>query len=292
MKAINLTFVLMPRISNCNLSSQSTRNKCGRDTTNSKERRIQVRHITICKSKSYKVFSHTRNYHARRNYVVISTTKTLNLLYADAFLPLLKFCITSTPQEAGCTLTCSAGVKWYKSIMVKCKFKKKKHTFILYFINCISTAIVSRAAMKGMSDTIQALIPLIQQEQKETSSTLTPSSSPRPSEKSSVARDNIVEPATASASSQQVTTRKPSLRQLVLTGAGWIVSLCVVLFLLWMRQGSRKDYEAGISSSCDHHKQQQQPVVMWRAVFLRDLVPHLLGQNISTVDLDLHINPM
>ncbi|KAG2233388.1 hypothetical protein INT48_000391 [Thamnidium elegans] len=76
-------------------------------------------------------------------YVMLVTTRTPNLPYADAFIPRIKYCITyETPTS--CRLACSIGVKWIKSIFVK--------------------GIVNKAATKGMIETIEALIPVIQDE--------------------------------------------------------------------------------------------------------------------------------
>jgi hypothetical protein len=62
------------------------------------------------------------------------------LPYADAFVPNLKFCITWV-SKGKCKLSCHIGVKWLKSIMVK--------------------SMVNKAALKGMSDTIAALLPIV-----------------------------------------------------------------------------------------------------------------------------------
>ncbi|CAO3594773.1 unnamed protein product [Absidia cylindrospora] len=75
-------------------------------------------------------------------YVIMITTKTPTLPYADAFIPMIKLCITYTSPTT-CRLVCNIGVKWLKSIMVK--------------------GMVNRAAFKGMSDTVSALTPIIEQ---------------------------------------------------------------------------------------------------------------------------------
>lgn len=77
------------------------------------------------------------------SYVVMVTTKTPNLPYADAFLPCIKYCITFVTPKS-CRLVCSMGVTWLKSIFVK--------------------GMVNRAATKGMQETIQELVPLLKQE--------------------------------------------------------------------------------------------------------------------------------
>ncbi|ORY94894.1 hypothetical protein BCR43DRAFT_526032 [Syncephalastrum racemosum] len=68
-----------------------------------------------------------------RCYVVICRTKTPDLAYADAFIPLVKYCITALSAEK-CLVTCSIGIKWLRSIMVK--------------------SMVRSAAFKGMNDTV------------------------------------------------------------------------------------------------------------------------------------------
>ncbi|ORZ16542.1 hypothetical protein BCR42DRAFT_37851 [Absidia repens] len=79
-------------------------------------------------------------------YVILVTTKAPTLPYADAFIPMIKLCITYNSPTT-CRLVCSIGVKWLKSIMVKGKLK----------------SMVNRAAIKGMSETIAALTPIVEQ---------------------------------------------------------------------------------------------------------------------------------
>ncbi|CEG62748.1 hypothetical protein RMATCC62417_00026 [Rhizopus microsporus] len=78
-------------------------------------------------------------------YVVMTTTKTPQLPYADAFVPYLKYCITWISQDR-CKLACHTGVKFLKNILVK--------------------GIVSKAAMKGMSENLEIFVPIIQSEAK------------------------------------------------------------------------------------------------------------------------------
>ncbi|KAG1381717.1 hypothetical protein G6F61_002916 [Rhizopus arrhizus] len=76
-------------------------------------------------------------------YVVMTTTKTPQLPYADAFVPYLKYCITWVSQDR-CRLACHTGVKFLKNILVK--------------------GIVNKAAMKGMSENLEVFVPIIQNE--------------------------------------------------------------------------------------------------------------------------------
>jgi hypothetical protein len=63
--------------------------------------------------------------------------------YADAFIPCIKYCITYESTNSS-RLVCSLGVKWLRSIMVK--------------------NMVNRAAVKGMTETITGLMPIVQSE--------------------------------------------------------------------------------------------------------------------------------
>lgn len=78
-----------------------------------------------------------------RCYVVMTTTKTPQLPYADAFVPYLKYCITWVSQDR-CKLACHTGVKFLKNILVK--------------------GIVNKAAMKGMAENLEIFVPIIQNE--------------------------------------------------------------------------------------------------------------------------------
>lgn len=165
------------------------------------------------------------------------------------------------------------------------------HYLFIYVV--FSLALVSRAAMKGMSETVQSLIPLIQQQQEEqdtggTAAAFSPTTR-RAGKSAKFARDHhSLESATTGQRS------KPTLQHLLLTGVGRMFAVGVVLFLLWLRHGGSKTAEetAGIPSPCDQDAAAKQPMV-WRAVFLRDLEPQLLGQNMTTINLDPHhVNPM
>lgn len=74
-------------------------------------------------------------------YTVQISTKTAALPYADAFIPSVRYCITWIDQSS-CQLTCYLGVRWVKSVLVR--------------------AIVTRAALKGMSDSVGVFVPILQ----------------------------------------------------------------------------------------------------------------------------------
>ena len=73
-------------------------------------------------------------------YTVQISTKTAALPYADAFIPSVRYCITRIDQSK-CQLTCYLGVKWVKSVLVR--------------------AIVTRAALKGMADSVGVFVPIL-----------------------------------------------------------------------------------------------------------------------------------
>ncbi|GES81932.1 transcription factor SipA3, putative [Rhizophagus clarus] len=73
-------------------------------------------------------------------YSVLSQTKALDIPYNDSFIPMIKFCITYI-SKTSCKLTCYIGIKWLKSPMVK--------------------AIIRKATMTGLSDTVADIMTLI-----------------------------------------------------------------------------------------------------------------------------------
>ncbi|RCI05514.1 SNF1-interacting protein [Rhizopus stolonifer] len=75
-------------------------------------------------------------------YTVQISTKTAALPYADAFIPSVRYCITWV-NKSECQLTCYLGVHWVKSVLVR--------------------AIVTRAALKGMSDSVQVFMPILEE---------------------------------------------------------------------------------------------------------------------------------
>ncbi|KAI9494450.1 hypothetical protein BDB00DRAFT_818072 [Zychaea mexicana] len=75
-------------------------------------------------------------------YVVQISTKTAQLPYADAFIPSVKYCI-SWVSKTQCKLTCSMGVKFVKSVLVK--------------------GMISKAALKGMGESIVSFVPILEE---------------------------------------------------------------------------------------------------------------------------------
>lgn len=73
----------------------------------------------------------------------MTSTKTAQLPYADAFVPYVKYCITWISKDRS-KLSCFTGVKFLKNILVK--------------------GIVSKAAMKGMQENITIFMPIVKNE--------------------------------------------------------------------------------------------------------------------------------
>ena len=73
----------------------------------------------------------------------MTSTKTAQLPYADAFVPYVKYCITWVSKDRS-KLSCYTGVKFLKNILVK--------------------GIVSKAAMKGMQDNLTIFMPIVKNE--------------------------------------------------------------------------------------------------------------------------------
>ncbi|KAI7900458.1 uncharacterized protein BX663DRAFT_517696 [Cokeromyces recurvatus] len=76
-------------------------------------------------------------------YVVLTSTKSAQLPYADAFVPYVKYCITWVSDDRS-KLSCYTGVKFIKNVLVK--------------------GIISKAAMKGMNETMSIFMPIIKNE--------------------------------------------------------------------------------------------------------------------------------
>lgn len=73
-------------------------------------------------------------------YTVQISTKTAALPYAEAFIPSVRYCITWV-SKSECQLTCYLGVRWVKNPLVK--------------------SIVTRSALKGMSDSVGVFGPIL-----------------------------------------------------------------------------------------------------------------------------------
>ncbi|KAG9285079.1 hypothetical protein G9A89_009890 [Geosiphon pyriformis] len=73
-------------------------------------------------------------------YVVLIQTKALQLPYNDAFLPLVKYCITFVSTTT-CKMTINIGVRWFKSPMVK--------------------AIIRKHAMAGLAETVVDVVTIL-----------------------------------------------------------------------------------------------------------------------------------
>ncbi|KAI9265211.1 hypothetical protein BDA99DRAFT_604465 [Phascolomyces articulosus] len=180
-------------------------------------------------------------------YVIESSTKTPSLPYADAFVPCIRYCITYVSQNC-CQLTCSLGVKWLKSIMVK--------------------TMVSRAATKGMTDTIRALVPLIEHDVL----LLDPGNVP------TIVNQQLLKPPPPSPHTDTLSPDKYR-KQILIPSAGRLFIICVILLFCYAlikqfhpRSSSRQ------SGTENHSKDTTNTQMIWRAVFLRDLENGLIDR--------------
>lgn len=200
-------------------------------------------------------------YSINRCYVVMTTTKTPQLPYADAFVPYLKYCITWVSPDR-CKLACHTGVKFIKNILVK--------------------GIVSKAAMSGMSENLKVFVPIIQNEVNKQSGSKVKGKAAQ--EEAPLNVDSVKEPVSAAVEkeadwySQYVDPVIQTVRDLV---EGLPLSLKAsfgVLVILWFlyswlfRAGSR-------TVTVDQAKPSQ---VVFRAVYLKDIDEGLLNRDIKS----------
>lgn len=208
-----------------------------------------------------------------RCYVVLTSTKTAQLPYADAFVPYVKYCITWVSKDR-CKLSCYTGVKFLKNILVK--------------------GIVSKAAMKGMSENIAIFMPVVKNETiKQTSHrTRSDSDTKDKSEHVSLKRMGTIKRPPSKNLSEAGTTEKATsswyshiepvvdIVKDLAEAIPFAVQVVVLVFLLfcflysWLRAGSRRDI-----ALVNTQKQQ----VVSRAVYLRDIEEGLLNVDLQPV---------
>jgi hypothetical protein len=207
-----------------------------------------------------------------RRYIILTSTKTAQLPYADAFVPSVKYCITWVSKDR-CKLSCYTGVKFLKNVLVK--------------------GMVSKAAMKGMSENLAIFMPIVKNE----ANRVTRRKGSGSKEKADVSlkrmgtikrpsKGNLDEDGkhgqaaiTKAASSgwygqvEQVTEIVQDLLEalpfMVKVGAAAVLMLW--LMVSWLRAGSRRSY-----SVVNSKNEVQYPPVASRAVYLRDINEGLL----------------
>lgn len=201
--------------------------------------------------------------------MILTSTKTAQLPYADAFVPYVKYCITWVNKDH-CKLSCYTGVKFLKNILVK--------------------GIVSKAAMKGMSENIAIFMPIVKNETTKQTSQRKRSDShkekmdqvslkrmgtiKRPSSKN-FSVDTVSEKAATSSWYDHVEPVVDIVKDLAeaIPFAVKVGALVFVLFWFlysWLRAGPRRDIAL---------VQQQQ--VASRAVYLRDIDEGLLNVDLQ-----------
>ncbi|KAI8367897.1 hypothetical protein EDC96DRAFT_506449 [Choanephora cucurbitarum] len=172
------------------------------------------------------------------SYVVMVSTKTPQLPYADAFVPCIKYCITYvSPTQS--RLVCSMGVQWLKTIFVK--------------------GMVNRAAMKGMQETVQGLVSLLQQELASKSS-----KEPAKDEKQIPSKQPTKRQPHDDSQQQKKERKEKNIKWPSL----WTWILCVLCMLSTIHQlYLQHKYQALV---------QENQTVSWRGVYLRDIEEHLI----------------
>lgn len=195
----------------------------------------------------------------------MTSTKAAQLPYADAFVPYVKYCITWVSKDR-CKLTCYAGVKFLKNILVK--------------------GIVSKAAMKGISDNMTIFMPIVKNEANKVTHRKRSGSKEkmdqvtlkrmgtirRPSSKN--LDEENKETAASGGWYEQAESIIETVRDIVeaipfIAKAGIAVVLVLWLLYSWFRAGPR---HASNKQTIDI----QHPVVASRAVYLRDIDEGLL----------------
>ncbi|CEP12823.1 hypothetical protein [Parasitella parasitica] len=208
-------------------------------------------------------------------YVVLTSTKTAQLPYADAFVPYVKYCITWVSPDR-CKLSCYTGVKFLKNILVK--------------------GMVNKAAMKGMSENIAVFMPIVQQEASRETHRKRSGSKEKADQVSLKRIGTIRRPSTKD--SAQVTDEKEkeetsgwygqvesivTMIQDVAEVVPFVVKVGIAVVVLlwfmysWLRAGSREQWDV-INVPAQGQKNTQ---VSSRAVYLRDIDEGLLNVEIQ-----------
>ncbi|OAD03037.1 hypothetical protein MUCCIDRAFT_156039 [Mucor lusitanicus CBS 277.49] len=204
-------------------------------------------------------------------YVVLTSTKTAQLPYADAFVPYVKYCITWVTHDR-CKLACHTGVKFLKNILVK--------------------GMVSKAASKGMAENLSVFMPIVKQEASKHTHRKRSGSKEKADQVSLKRMGTIKRPTAKDASELTEKTSKTDA-----SAGGWygeleklvtmvqdfaevvpwmvkvgIAAVIVLWFMVsWLRAGSRQQSVAPPTSSSE-----QGTHVVSRAVYLRDINEGLL----------------
>ncbi|KAL0075818.1 hypothetical protein J3Q64DRAFT_1370407 [Phycomyces blakesleeanus] len=192
------------------------------------------------------------------SYAVIISTRTPNLPYADAFIPCIKYCITYT-SPSSCILSCSYGIKWLKSVMVK--------------------SMINRAANKGLVESIDLMIAQVKKKislaigaSGQASSGPTSGEPSQALDISATANESHSKPDTANRT--RVISlggfKKPAMYILA------VVTLWIITYI-----------STGVYYRQTHEFSAPNETISWRGVYLRDLDQELAGQ----VSVPINSNP-
>lgn len=182
------------------------------------------------------------------SYTILVMTKTPNLPYADAFIPCIKYCITYETASS-CRLVCSMGIKWIKTIFVK--------------------GMINKAATKGMSETIQGILPILQDEISNNTGI---------TDKHQPAKEQIKKPDALHVPPKDELKKKKGYLNLFTVILGSIY----VLFMA---------YQVYLSRRCElllHQSENDGISMVWRGVYLRD-IQDKVTDNRAVLD---HVEPV
>jgi hypothetical protein len=204
-----------------------------------------------------------------RRYVVLTSTKTAQLPYADAFVPYVKYCITWVDPHHS-KLSCYTGVKFLKNILVK--------------------GIVTKAAMKGMQENLAVFMPIIKNEvnkivrkksggadsdKSDSVSLKRMGTVKRPSAKT---EETMETPAWKATLDTAIEFVQDLLEPLPLFAKAGIAALLFIWFTYsWLRAGTRKSSKGVLDNSLRNQQ------VISRAVYLRDINEGLLNTEIQPI---------
>ena len=219
----------------------------------------------------------------------MTSTKTAQLPYADAFVPYVKYCITWVTHDR-CRLTCHTGVKFLKNILVK--------------------GMVSKAASKGMAENISVFMPIVKQEASKRTHRKRSGSKEKADQVSLKRIGTIKRPSVKDLSEtteknkeeasgwygevEKLVTMVQDLAEIVPFAVKVGIAVVILLWFMfsWLRAGSRQKTAVGKASGVN----QQNTQIISRAVYLRDVNEGLLNADMQPAyghsdRYDIFVNP-
>jgi hypothetical protein len=187
-------------------------------------------------------------------YVVKVTTKTPDLPYADAFVPMIQYCITYV-SPTSCRLKCWIGVEWLKSIFVK--------------------GVVNRAAMKGMQETVSGVLPLVKRALEE--------------EYPNKRKKKMASTALTAVKKQEKELSQPTTTTTSVKKRPWIQALMMLSSLICLGLTAYQSTRLRYCSTMATAQQKDAATMIWRGVYLRDVDQQIISNTSS--DFLAYVNP-